>query len=189
VDELLAEQEIVVKGLGSRIRRLRHVSGATLLPSGAVALVLNAANLVRTGLARRGPGSFVARPGDGRKQTRRRLLVVDDSVTTRTLEKSILEAAGYDVTVAVDGAAAWQMLQDRSFDLLVSDVEMPRMDGFGLTEAVRGSQRLAELPVVLVTARATPEDQARGLAAGANAYLLKSSFDQTNLLETIAQLL
>jgi two-component system chemotaxis sensor kinase CheA len=189
VDELLTEQEIVVKGLGSRIRRLRHVSGATLLPNGAVALVLNAANLIRTALATKSPGSFLTPAVSVGKSRRRRLLVVDDSVTTRTLEKSILEAAGYEVTVAADGSAAWQLLQERSFDLLVSDVEMPRMDGFALTEAVRGSRKLSELPVVLVTARATPEDQARGLTAGANAYLLKCSFDQTNLLETITQLL
>jgi two-component system chemotaxis sensor kinase CheA len=189
VDELLAEQEIVVKALGSRIRRLRHVSAATLLPSGAVALVLNAANLVRTALTRKSPGSFIAPAIHDGKPPRRRLLVVDDSVTTRTLEKSILEAAGYEVTVAADGRAAWQLLQERSFDLLVSDVEMPRMDGIALTEAVRASRQVADLPVVLVTARATAEDQARGLAARANAYLLKSAFDQTNLLETIAQLL
>ena len=92
-----------------------------------------------------------------------RLLVVDDSLTTRALEKSILEAAGYEVTVAADGAAAWQLLQERGTDLLVSDVDMPRMDGVALTEAVRGSKRFADLPVVLVTARETEADRARGI--------------------------
>jgi two-component system chemotaxis sensor kinase CheA len=187
VDELLAEQEVVVKGLGSRIRNLRHVSGATLLPSGGIALVLNAANLVRTALAR-APAAGVALPGAAPPR-KPRLLVVDDSVTTRTLEQSILEAAGYDVTVAADGVVAWGLLQERSFDLVVSDVDMPRMDGFELTEAIRGARALAELPVILVTARATEDDKARGLTAGANAYLVKSSFDQTKLLETITRLL
>ena len=187
VDELLYEQEVVVKGLGSRVRRLRHFSGSTLLPSGGIALVLNAANLVRTALSR-APAAGVAPLAGAAVKRRNRLLVVDDSVTTRTLEKSILEAAGYDVAVAADGAAAWQVLQERAFDLIVSDVDMPRMDGFALTEAVRGARALQNLPVVLVTARATDEDQARGMAVGANAYLVKSSFDQTNLLETIAQL-
>ena len=115
--------------------------------------------------------------------------MVDDSLTTRALEKSIQEAAGYDVTAAADGAAAWQALQERGADLVVSDVDMPRMDGFALTEAVRGSQRFRELPVVLVTARETDADRTRGVEVGADAYLGKSAFDQKNLLETIAQLL
>ena len=108
---------------------------------------------------------------------------------TRTLEKSILEAAGYEVATAADGQAAWQLLHERGADLLVSDVEMPRMDGFALAEAVRGSRRFRELPVVLVTALESDQDRARGIAVGADAYLAKSAFDQKNLLETIAQLL
>jgi two-component system chemotaxis sensor kinase CheA len=188
VDELLTEQEVVVKGLGSRLRNLRHVSGATLLPSGGIALVLNAANLMRTALART-PTAGAVPLTSAAPVRKHRLLVVDDSVTTRTLEQSILEAAGYEVTVAADGTAAWQLLQERTFDLVVSDVDMPRMDGFALTEAIRGSRLMAELPIILVTARATEDDRGRGLTAGANAYLVKSSFDQTKLLETIAQLL
>jgi two-component system chemotaxis sensor kinase CheA len=189
VDEFLAEQEIVVKGLGSRLRRVRHFSGATILPSGQIALVLNAADLIRRAL-----GRPTARPlGEALAPkvapAKKRILIAEDSVTTRALEKSILEAAGYDVTAAADGADAWQLLQERGADLLVSDVEMPRLDGFGLAETVRGSSRFRELPVVLVTARATESDKARGLAAGANAYLVKSAFDQRALLETIAQLL
>jgi two-component system chemotaxis sensor kinase CheA len=187
VDEFLAEQEIVIKGLGARVRRLRHVSGATLLPSGRIALVLNAANLVRTALGRP-PSAAPAAPAAS-APARKRLLVVDDSVTTRTLEKSILEAAGYEVTAAADGEAAWQLLHEQGADLLVSDVEMPRMDGFALTAAVRASKRFRGLPVVLVTARESEADKARGIEVGADAYLGKSAFDQRNLLETIAQLL
>ena len=188
VDELLAEQEIVVQSLGARVRRLPHVSGATLLPSGKVALVLNAANLVRSAL-----GQTVAvvavEAAAAALPARKRLLVVDDSVTTRTLEKSILESAGYEVTAAADGLAAWQVLQEQGADLVVSDVEMPRMDGFALTETVRGSKRFRELPVVLVTSRESEPDKARGLEVGADAYLIKSGFDQRKLLQTIAQLL
>jgi two-component system chemotaxis sensor kinase CheA len=188
-DEFLAEQEVVVKKLGARIRRVPHVSGATILPSGQIALVLNAANLVRSALAQ-GPARALAGARDAAApKAKKRLLLAEDSVTTRTLEKSILEAAGYEVTAVPDGAAAWQFLQERGADLLVSDVEMPRMDGFQLTEAVRGSKRFPDLPVVLVTARQTEADKARGIAVGANAYLTKSAFDQKNLLETIAQLL
>jgi two-component system chemotaxis sensor kinase CheA len=187
VDEFLAEQEIVVKGLGTRVRRLRHVAGATILASGRIALVLNAANLVRTALSR--APALAPAQDQATAKPKKRVLVVDDSVTTRTLEKSILEAAGYEVTVAPDGTAAWVLLQERGTDLLVSDVDMPRMDGFALTEAVRGSKRFRDLPVVLVSARETEQDRARGIAVGADAYLGKSAFDQKYLLETIAQLL
>jgi two-component system chemotaxis sensor kinase CheA len=189
VEELLAAQEIVVKNLGARIRRVPYVSGATLLPSGQIALVLNAAHLIRRALAQtpgRGIGAGVAAAAP---QPRKRVLLVDDSVTTRTLEKSILEAAGYEVAAAADGSAAWQLLHERGADLVVSDVEMPRMDGFALTQAIRESTRFHRLPVVLVTARETEQDKARGIQAGADAYLVKSAFDQKNLLETLAQLL
>ena len=120
---------------------------------------------------------------------RRRILVVDDSITTRTLEQSILEAAGYDVLTAVDGDEGWRQLQEQGCDLIVADIEMPRMDGFQLCEAIRGSKRFSELPVILVTAMETPAHRARGLEVGADAYIGKSSFDQQHLLDTIQQLL
>lgn len=188
VDEFVAEQEILIKSLGARLRHVPLAAGATLLPSGHVALVLNAANLVRTALGQ-APAPHTIAQSIPAVSARKRLLVAEDSVTTRALEKSILEAAGYEVTTAVDGQAAWQILQEREFDLVVSDVEMPHMDGFELTEAVRASNKLHEVPIVLVTARESEQDKARGIAVGADAYLVKSAFDQRNLLETIAQLL
>jgi two-component system, chemotaxis family, sensor kinase CheA len=190
VDDLLIEQEIIVKSLGNRIRRVRNVSGATILPTGRIALVLNAASLVRHALSRASGMSAARRPAEAAAApTRRRLLVVDDSVTTRTLEKSILEAAGYEVATAVDGEAGWRLLQDQGADLLISDIEMPRMDGFMLTEAVRASSRFADLPVILFSAWASERDRARGAEVGADAYIIKGAFDQKELLDTIAQLL
>ena len=189
VDEFLAEQEVMVKGLGPRIRRVRNLSGATLLPSGRVALVLNAAGLIRAAQARAGGTASFRAPAGAGPATRSRLLVADDSITTRTLEKSILEAAGYDVATAVDGEAAWALLQDQGADLLVSDVEMPRMDGFELARTVRNSARFAGLPIVLFTSRASEQDRARGIEVGADAYIVKGAFDQGDLIETIAQLL
>ncbi len=180
---------MVVKSLGPRVRRLRYVSAATILPSGRIAPVLNTANLVRAALHRAPAARLAARPAGAAAKAKKRILVVDDSVTTRTLEKSILEAAGYEVTAVADGVAAWQLLQERGTDLIVSDVDMPRMDGFALTEAVRASKRFRDLPVVLVTARESEADKTRGIAVRADAYLGKSGFDQKNLLETIAQLL
>jgi two-component system chemotaxis sensor kinase CheA len=99
------------------------------------------------------------------------------------MEKNLLEAAGYRVRVAVDGVDAWTLLRSETFDLVVSDVDMPRMDGFELTARIRADRKLADLPVVLVTALESREDKERGIEVGANAYIIKSSFDQSNLLE------
>ena len=119
----------------------------------------------------------------------RNILVADDSVTSRMLLKNIIESAGYSVVTAVDGADAITALKSREFDLLVSDVEMPRMDGFELTAKIRADKKLAELPVILVTALGSREHQERGIDVGANAYIVKSSFDRSNLIEVIRKLL
>ncbi len=117
------------------------------------------------------------------------MLVVDDSITTRTLEKSILEAAGYEVETAIDGDDALRILQQRGAALVVTDIEMPRRDGFALTETIRRSSRFAELPVILLTSRASERDRARGVEVGADAYIVKNAFDQDDLLNAVARLL
>ena len=188
VDELIGEQEVVLRPLRTGTRPLPLVSGAVLLASGRVALVLDPGAVVAAGL------SAAARAGTPLAATtpacvRHTVVVVDDSITTRTLEQSILEAAGYDVVATADGADAWKLLQERGADAVVADVDMPRMDGFALCEAIRGSKRFGTLPVVLVTALETPGHRERGLAVGADAYIGKSSFDQRHLLDTLAQLL
>ena len=115
--------------------------------------------------------------------------MVDDSAVTRTLEKSILEAAGYQVRVAADGAAALDLLGREPCDLVVTDIEMPRLDGFSLTEQVRADERLRDLPVVLVTSLDSEDDRRRGVEVGADAYIVKGAFDQDRLLETIRRLI
>jgi two-component system chemotaxis sensor kinase CheA len=187
VDELVAEQEIVLQPLGPGAGRIPLVSGVAMLATGRVALVLDPPALVGAGLALASGG--VARAAAAATRPRRSVLVVDDSITTRTLEQSILEAAGYDVLTAVDGADGWKTLQERGADAVVADVEMPRMDGFALCEAIRASKRFKELPVVLVTAMETLQHRARGLEVSADAYIGKSSFDQQHLLETLHQLI
>jgi two-component system chemotaxis sensor kinase CheA len=121
------------------------------------------------------------------------VLVVDDSLTTRTLEKNILEAAGYQVRLATDGLAALQMLDDLAddggCDLLLSDIDMPQLNGFELTAQVRAGARFKHVPIVLVTSLDTPADRERGIAAGADAYIVKRTFEQQALLETIARLI
>lgn len=188
VDELLGEQEVVLRPLKSGSRQLPHVGGAAILGMGRVALVLNPGSIVAAGLESGGESGAAVGLGQGPTRGRKRLLLVDDSITTRALEQSILESAGYDVITAVDGADGFRLLQEQGCDLVVSDIEMPRMDGFALCQAIRANKRFKELPIVLVTALETAEHRARGLEVGANAYIGKSSFDQTNLLETLHQL-
>lgn len=188
VDGLLGEQEVMVRPLRHVRAELPIASGAALLGNGNVALVLRPDAILTAGLESvTGTESLVGTSAT--TPERRKILVVDDSITTRSLERSVLEAAGFDVATAADGADAWRRLEQEPFDLVVSDVEMPRMDGVALCEAIRASRRLSTLPVILVSALEAPEHQRRGLDAGADAYVAKSSFDQQSLLDTIRQLL
>src|SRR5262249_36118224 len=157
--------------------------------SGRIALVLKAPDLIRSALLAQSGATLGVHGKKRAAVAKRRLLLVDDSVTTRTLEKSILEAAGYEVVAAPDGAVGFQLLQEQGADLLLSDVEMPNMDGFTLARSVRATPRFERLPIVLLTALESDADRARGLAAGADAYLAKGAFDQATLLETIRQFL
>jgi two-component system chemotaxis sensor kinase CheA len=115
--------------------------------------------------------------------------VVEDSITARMLLKNILQTAGYTVATAIDGVDAFTQARSGEFDLIVSDVDMPRMSGFELTARIRGDKKLSDLPVVLVTALESREDRERGIEVGADAYIVKSSFDQSNLLEVIQRLI
>lgn len=186
VDEMVAEQDIVVKHLGRRLRRVPHVAGATLLATGEIGMVLNTAEVVQSAMRTRVRGPV--QETDTRDR-RLRVLVADDTMTTRMLEKSILEAAGYEVTVAADGVQAWELLQAQGADLVLTDAEMPRMDGFEFTKAIRQSPRFRDIPVVLLTGLRSERDKARGVEAGADAYLVKGVFDQNQLLEVIKQLI
>jgi two-component system chemotaxis sensor kinase CheA len=186
IDEVLGEREVLVKELRPPLVRVRNVAGAGLLGTGEVALILRPADLLRSA---REVGRPTARPTGREEKTRPgTVLVVDDSITTRTMEKNLLEAAGYEVRLAVDGVEAWTALKTDKVDLVVSDVDMPRMDGFELTRRIREDRELTDLPVVLVTALESREDKERGVDVGANAYVVKSSFDQSNLLEIIRRL-
>lgn len=188
VDELVDEREVVVKGLGRRLTGVAAVAGATFLPTGRMALILDVAGVVRAALGTRGRGVAAPIP-EARQEAKKRLLVVEDTITTRSLLKSLLEAAGYEVLVAGDGVEGLRVLQDKGADLVVADVEMPRMDGFELTAAIRASPRLRALPVVLVTGLESDADKAHGAEVGASAYLVKSGFDQRGLIDAIEQLL
>ena len=120
---------------------------------------------------------------------RKSILIAEDSITARTLLRNIVESAGYNVKTAVDGLDAYTALKAGDFDLVVSDVEMPRMTGFDLTAKIRADKKLSETPVVLVTALDSREDRERGIDVGANAYIVKSSFDHGDLLQIIQRLI
>ena len=194
VDEILGEQEVLVKTLGRQLTRVRNIAGASVLGTGQVVAVLNVSDLLKSAVKRAAaPFAPVATEKFAAEKfeaaARQSILVVEDSITSRALLKNILESAGYRVTTAVDGMDAYTTLKTGTFDLIVSDVEMPRMDGFDLTAKVRADKQLAKLPVVLVTALESREHRERGIDVGANAYIVKSSFDQSNLLEVVQQLI
>lgn len=188
VDEVLREQEVLVKGLGKQLSRVRNIAGATVLGTGEVVPVLNVADLL-TSAVRATPVRPVTAAAGAAEGDKKLVLVVDDSITARTLLKNILEAAGYDVDTAVDGADGLAKLRAGAFDLVVSDVDMPRMNGFDLVAQLRGDHTLAQVPVVLVTALESQADRERGIEVGANAYIVKQSFDQSNLLEALRRLI
>jgi len=185
VDEVVGEREVLVKELEAPLVRVRHVAGAGLLGGGELALILRPGDLLRA-LRETLPAEETALAVV--EEARAAILVVDDSITTRTMEKSLFEAAGYRVQTATDGAEAWAALKSEPFDLVVSDVDMPRLNGFDLTARIRSDARLASLPVVLVTALESREDKERGIEVGANAYVIKSGFDQSKLLEIVRRL-
>ena len=186
VDEILHEQEVLVKPLGRQLLRARNFSGATILGSGKVVPILNVSDLMKSAV--KVSPTHAGTPVEELKK-RISVLVAEDSITARTLLRTILESAGYYVKTAVDGIDAFMFLKSEEFDLLVSDVDMPRMNGFELTAKIRADKKLSELPVVLVTALESGEDKKRGIDVGANAYIVKSSFDQSNLLKVVKRLI
>lgn len=185
VDEVVRVQEIVVHPLGSQLRRVKRITGAVLLGDGTLALVLDPLELIQESL--KGSQKNPAKVHEGPKE--KNVLVVEDSVTSRALLQTIIERAGYNVQTATDGTEAFTLIKQFPFDIVVSDIDMPRMNGFTLTEKIRADERLAHLPIILVTSLDSAADQKHGLAVGADAYIVKSSFDRRGILDIIADLL
>ncbi len=184
VDEIVGELEYVARPLPWNVGALPGVGGAVLLGDGSLALSVDVGALLAPDWDDAVP---VATPVETSR--RHRVLVVDDSLVTRTLARGTLAGAGFEVVVSVDGEDAWTKLRRERFDAVVSDVQMPRLDGFGLTERIRRDARLRGLPVVLVTSLAEPRHAERGVAVGADAYIVKGEFEQKRLLEAIRRLL
>jgi two-component system, chemotaxis family, sensor kinase CheA len=189
VDGLVEYTQVILKPLGDLLERVRHISGISLLGTGEVALVLNPADLVRaagTVKLKSTQDDFVA-ASETRDEVR--VLVVDDSIATRTMEKALLESAGFTVFTASDGYRALDVLEANLCDIVISDVQMPNMDGIELTSTLKSRYRFSHIPVVLVTSLGSDKDKARGLEAGADAYIVKKDLTQEELVETIQQLL
>lgn len=188
VDDIISEQEVIVRNLNPELARIRNVSGATLLANGQVVIILNVSDLIKSAQGRPIRQREVV-PPTAPPPVRRRILVVDDSITTRTLQKNILEAAGYEVLTATHGAEALELLTSQGVDLVISDIEMPWINGFELTARIRKHPNIKNLPIILVTSLDAPEHREQGFKAGADAYIAKGVFDQNELLHTIQTLL
>jgi two-component system chemotaxis sensor kinase CheA len=188
VSHILTEQEILVKDLGKMLRRVPNFSGASVMGDGEVIPVLNVWDLVKTARGA-GVGARSAVSAEEAQPGPKTVHVVEDTITSRMLLKNILEASGYRVRTAVDGDKAYRALQDDPADLVVSDVEMPVMDGIELTQRIRSHERLRDIPVILVTGMESDGDRIKGLNAGADAYIVKSSFDQSDLLQAVDRLI
>jgi two-component system chemotaxis sensor kinase CheA len=188
VETVLQKRDVVVRGLTGRLRDLKAVSGASIEPNGSILLVLDVSALIERSDA---IAETTSRAVDKASEPVRQLsvMVVDDALMVRELQRSILERGGYSVRTASDGAEALAMLADQPADLVVTDLEMPNVDGFVLTSSIRAHPRLANIPVLIVSSRASEEDHQRGLDAGADGYIVKASFDEAGLLSAVSRLL
>ncbi len=188
MDRFMGEEEILMKGLGPFMKRVRNISGVTIRRDGTIAPVLNVTDLINT-VQLRGISHSKRTTVASDVPPEHVILIVDDSTMTRTLEKNILASYGYRIITAIDGQDALLKLQSEHVDLVVSDIQMPNMDGLELTEKIKQDESLKQIPVVLVTALESVADKKRGIQVGADAYIVKSSFDQSNLLSTIQRLI
>lgn len=191
VEDVLEEQEIILKDLGKNLIRVPFVSGVTVFSSGEIVPILNVRDIIKNAnsasISLSSSGN--QKIEDKLKRKKKRILVAEDSATSRTLIKNVLESAGFEVVTKNDGQEAITYLRANEVDALVSDVEMPRLNGFDLTKKVRSDSKYRDLPIVLVTSLSSREDMEKGIDAGANSYIIKSQFDQTTLIETIKSLI
>jgi two-component system chemotaxis sensor kinase CheA len=186
VEKIRGEEEVLIKGMGPHLGKVKGIAGATMLASGEVLAILDPQDLVQ--MAESTHPHVQAAPPRAVHAARKRILVVEDSLTTRELERAILENSGYDVDIAIDGLEALDKLTRHRFDAVISDIKMPRMDGFELCRVMRTNDALKHLPVIFVTSLSHEEEKRKGLEVGAQAYLTKGQFDQRNLLEALERL-
>jgi len=196
VDAILGERSLTVQPLEPTFGKLRDVAAAALLDDGSAALILDVPDLLQS-IARLLDAGAALQPGAATgaevepagARAVRRILVADDSLTVRETQRKILAAHGYRVDTAIDGIDGWNLLKSGDYDLLISDVDMPRLDGIGLLKRIRADAQLGRLPVMIVSYKDRPEDRARGLEAGADHYLAKGAFHDASLLDAVRDLI
>lgn len=192
VDRLLGERTLVVQPLAPALGKIKDIAAGSLTDDGTPVLIFDVEDMLRSveKLVADGRLARVRQPGQDAAQTRRkRVLVIDDSLTVRELERKLLAGRGYDVAVAVDGMDGWNVLRAEHFDLVITDVDMPRMDGIELVGQIRAEPRLQQLPVMIVSYKDREQDRERGLQAGADYYLAKGSFHDAALLDAVQDLI
>lgn len=188
VDEILEEIEGIIKPLGSQLKSIKKITGVTMVGNGILIPVVNVSELIEYAVGGMNSGSDKIKI-KGITEQKQRVLIVEDSITVRSMLKSIVESAGYETEVAVDGVDGYNKLTDGNFDAVVTDIEMPNMNGFELTSKIKGDKKFSDIPVILVTTLESQKDMQRGLEAGANAYIVKGSFEKSNLTDTIRRLI
>jgi two-component system, chemotaxis family, sensor histidine kinase and response regulator WspE len=191
VDRVIGEENLVVRPLDSRLGKVPNVSAGAILDDGSPVVIFDVDDLVRSihQLLTTGKLQKIGRGRQALKTGKKRVLVVDDSLTVREVERRLLENAGYEVTTAIDGVDGWNKLTSQSFELLVSDVDMPRMNGIDLVRTVKADPQHHDMPVMIVSYKDREEDRLRGLEAGANYYLTKGSFHDESLLTAVRDLI
>jgi len=192
VDAFLGERDLEVRPLDPRLGAVPDINSASLLENGDPVLIIDVEELVRsidTLLTGRRLKRVEYAPSTEQPSRRKRILVVDDSITVRELERQLLLSHGFAVEVAVDGMDGWNALREGKYDLVVSDVDMPRLDGIGFVSLIKADPERKDIPVVIVSYKDREEDRLRGLEAGANRYLTKASFHDETFLQTIVDLI
>jgi len=190
VDELMGRQEIITKAIGDPLKNIANITGATILGSGKVILILDIPSIIESAegmIIKRSQRSESVIKTTGKK--RKTILLAEDVLSTAMLQKNILESVGYSVVIAHDGKEALDKASQETFDLVITDVLMPRMDGFELVETLRKNKMYKDTPIIIVTSRQSDQDKRRGLEAGADAYILKSEFTSEGLLNTLERLM
>jgi two-component system sensor histidine kinase and response regulator WspE len=192
VDRFLGERELVVQPLDHRLGKIKDISAGALMPDGSPVLIIDADDLLRsieTLISGGGINKLRTQSTTRGTRRRKRVLVVDDSLTVRELERKLLSDAGYEVEAAVDGMDGWNAVRTQSYDLVVTDIDMPRLDGIELVRLIKNEARVKSIPVMIVSYKDRPEDRHRGLEAGADYYLTKGSFHDETLLHAVADLI
>jgi two-component system, chemotaxis family, sensor histidine kinase and response regulator WspE len=191
VDGFRGEQDLVVRPLDARLGKVPNISAAALLDDGSPVLIADVEDLTRSieDILRGGTLRRAGRAGEGARRGRKRILVVDDSITVREVQRQLLNNRGYEVEVAVDGLDGLEAVRKGAYDLVISDIDMPRMNGLDFVQSLKAEPRLRAVPVVIVSYKDREEDRLRGLEVGANYYLTKSSFHDDRLLQVVEELI